>query len=373
MVELNVAVIGARKTKTGIGPYIMRAIYHYYLKGRGKVKVFAATATSKENLSQIESNCKKLEIPVPNKLSVVNKRGGGLEQILDDEDINVVVICTPPGTHYEYALRAIDAGKHVLVEKPLVDFDDQINPALEVEELLVSACLKGVVMTVNTQTYDIMMYVRRFFGEAKIEPGVISIELYGKGEATHKALISGLAPHAASIVTALSPGVGSIGELATRAIDDRVRCSFSYCPSDSDQPYHVDISLVKGGKATERHLRIGNMYFVVRGENIQGKYMTGIYKVPLLPEPFGPIQDYIMRMYIEDITDTHIAGFLDTILKKGESNFFIPPDKVYEGFILSVCIGGYLPQCVDNIDKMNRSLDRAANYLLKQAKSFSSG
>jgi len=38
--------------------------------------------------------------------------------LLNDEEIELVVINTPTTTHYEYALKAIQAKKHVLIEKP---------------------------------------------------------------------------------------------------------------------------------------------------------------------------------------------------------------------------------------------------------------
>lgn len=41
------------------------------------------------------------------------------EEILEDRTIDAVVVATPISTHYEIASRAIRAGKHVLVEKPL--------------------------------------------------------------------------------------------------------------------------------------------------------------------------------------------------------------------------------------------------------------
>lgn len=40
-------------------------------------------------------------------------------RIFDDDAINVVYICTQHDTHAEFCIRAAQAGKHVLVEKPL--------------------------------------------------------------------------------------------------------------------------------------------------------------------------------------------------------------------------------------------------------------
>lgn len=43
---------------------------------------------------------------------------GSLSQALAAEEIDVVVVCTPTGRHGEVAIEALDAGKHVIVEKP---------------------------------------------------------------------------------------------------------------------------------------------------------------------------------------------------------------------------------------------------------------
>jgi predicted dehydrogenase len=42
------------------------------------------------------------------------------EDILKDDEIDAVVIATPPATHFDMAMEAIAAGKDVFVEKPLV-------------------------------------------------------------------------------------------------------------------------------------------------------------------------------------------------------------------------------------------------------------
>lgn len=47
------------------------------------------------------------------------RRSTRVEDLLDDDEVDAVVIATPTETHAELAVRALEAGKHVLVEKPL--------------------------------------------------------------------------------------------------------------------------------------------------------------------------------------------------------------------------------------------------------------
>ncbi|HEY1656461.1 MAG TPA: Gfo/Idh/MocA family oxidoreductase [Candidatus Tumulicola sp.] len=44
-----------------------------------------------------------------------------LDEALADPAVDLIAIATPPATHYPMAMRAIAAGKHVLVEKPLAE------------------------------------------------------------------------------------------------------------------------------------------------------------------------------------------------------------------------------------------------------------
>jgi predicted dehydrogenase len=47
-----------------------------------------------------------------------------LEQLLQDDEVDVVDICTPPSLHVDMVAKVIAAGKHVICEKPLTGFFD---------------------------------------------------------------------------------------------------------------------------------------------------------------------------------------------------------------------------------------------------------
>jgi scyllo-inositol 2-dehydrogenase (NADP+) len=60
--------------------------------------------------------------PTPARRDIARSRGFGahdsLEAVLGDSDVDAVLISTPTSMHFEHASAALDAGKHVMVEKP---------------------------------------------------------------------------------------------------------------------------------------------------------------------------------------------------------------------------------------------------------------
>ena len=48
-----------------------------------------------------------------------------VDDILNDPEIDMVVICTTHHLHYEYAKKVLNAHKHCLVEKPFMETSEQ--------------------------------------------------------------------------------------------------------------------------------------------------------------------------------------------------------------------------------------------------------
>lgn len=71
------------------------------------------------------------------------------DELLAAENIDAVDICTPPWTHAELALKAAEAGKHILCEKP-------IAPSLEeADAMIATAAANGVKLMVGqTRRFD---------------------------------------------------------------------------------------------------------------------------------------------------------------------------------------------------------------------------
>lgn len=64
--------------------------------------------------------------------------------MLADPDLDAVLICTPPHLHKEMFIQAIEAGKHVLLEKPaamsIPEVDEMIRKQQERPDLIVCDC-----------------------------------------------------------------------------------------------------------------------------------------------------------------------------------------------------------------------------------------
>ena len=82
------------------------------------------------------------------------------EEVLKDDKIEAVVIATPPALHYKLAMEAIEAGKDVFVEKPLVlnlaDGKKLVKAALDSNRIL----MVGHIMEYHPASLQLKKYVQ---------------------------------------------------------------------------------------------------------------------------------------------------------------------------------------------------------------------
>ena len=90
-----------------------------------KVKDSRLIAVMRRDASLAEDYARRHNVP---------KYYSNASDLINDKDINAVYIATPPGSHANYAIETIEAGKPVYIEKPMaVNYDEciKINKAAE--------------------------------------------------------------------------------------------------------------------------------------------------------------------------------------------------------------------------------------------------
>jgi predicted dehydrogenase len=68
---------------------------------------------------------------------------GSVRELAADDDVGVVIVATPPSTHFELARDLLEAGKHVALEKPMC------LTVADADDLLALARSSGLVLTVH--------------------------------------------------------------------------------------------------------------------------------------------------------------------------------------------------------------------------------
>lgn len=101
--------MGEEKNKIGIGVVGLGVISYQHAQSildTENAELVAACSRSEKNRSEFL-----------NEFDV--QMYAEYEKMLEREDLHAVAICTPSGTHLEYGVKAAEAGKHLIVEKPI--------------------------------------------------------------------------------------------------------------------------------------------------------------------------------------------------------------------------------------------------------------
>jgi scyllo-inositol 2-dehydrogenase (NADP+) len=112
-----------KKIKTGLLAYGMSGkVFH---------APFISTHPGFELVAVTERTHKKAESDYPGIVSY-----DSIEETINDEQLDLIIINTPNYTHFEYAEKALKAGKHILVEKPFTATLEEANELFELAESL---------------------------------------------------------------------------------------------------------------------------------------------------------------------------------------------------------------------------------------------
>ncbi len=96
-----------------------------------------------------------------------------LAEVLADTEIDLVSICTPSHTHFDYAKQCLLAGKHVLVEKPFT------ATVAEAEELIDLAKRQGKILSVfQNRRFDSDFMTVQKVVENKLLGDLVAFEIH---------------------------------------------------------------------------------------------------------------------------------------------------------------------------------------------------
>ena len=85
---------------------------------------------------------------------------GGFDELLADPDVDAVYVALPNALHVEWAIRALEAGKHVLSEKPLTRDPREAERAFDAAERAGCILMEGFMYRHHPQTKRLVELVR---------------------------------------------------------------------------------------------------------------------------------------------------------------------------------------------------------------------
>jgi len=103
----------------------------------------------------------------PIRLKAVGERfrhielSGKVEEVLAMPSIDAVVICTPASTHHEIARQCMEAGKHLLIEKPITTRAEEAEDLVELADELDLTMAVGHTFLYNPGIQKIKGYMEK--------------------------------------------------------------------------------------------------------------------------------------------------------------------------------------------------------------------
>ena len=108
----------------------------------------------------------------------IDRAYGSYDALLEDADIEAVYISLPNTLHCEWSIRALEAGKHVLCEKPLSRHTADVEQAFDAAERAERLLSEAFMYRHNPQTARLAGLVREgAIGELRLIRSAFSYSL----------------------------------------------------------------------------------------------------------------------------------------------------------------------------------------------------
>ena len=109
----------------------------------------------------------------------IERAYGSYDALLEDPDVDAVYISLPNTMHCEWSIKAVEAGKHVLCEKPLSRHPRDVEQAFDVAERAGRFLSEAFMYRHNPQTMRLVELVREgAIGELRLIRSAFSYSLY---------------------------------------------------------------------------------------------------------------------------------------------------------------------------------------------------
>jgi xylose dehydrogenase (NAD/NADP) len=103
---------------------------------------------------------------------------GSYEALLEDDDLEAVYISLPNSLHVDWSIRALEAGKHVLCEKPLDRDPNEVERAFDAAEAADRFLMEGFMWRHHPQTSRMKQLVDEgAIGELRLVSSAFSFQL----------------------------------------------------------------------------------------------------------------------------------------------------------------------------------------------------
>jgi predicted dehydrogenase len=109
----------------------------------------------------------------------IERAYGSYDALLEDPDVDAVYISLPNTMHAEWSIRAVEAGKHVLVEKPFSRHPEEVEQAFDAAERAGRLLSEAFMYRHNPQAKRVAELVREgAIGELRVVRTTFSYSLY---------------------------------------------------------------------------------------------------------------------------------------------------------------------------------------------------